>query len=882
MINNLLFFQWEAFMQKGIEKSLKKMNIRYDRYKDHINDWDKDDEFVQRFEKILLSSEYDAVFSVNFVPIISDICEKNKIRYISWVYDAPIHIRRTETLKNKCNEVYFFDRLQMLGYLKDGVTGARHLPLAADPEAFANASYTGGQCDVSLVGQLYKSDFAYLCGPLDQYHRGYLEGIVKTQQQMGSNYILDELITDELYKELNRFYSKASNGNMSVSRAELEYALATEVTGRDRFMALYLLQSRCSVNLYSSDTDPLLDKVNHKGYIDYYSQMPAVFRNSKINLNISLSIIKSGIPLRVLDIMACGGFVITNAQPEIYDYFEPGVDIVIYEDMKDLVMKVQYYLEHEKERQEIAERGYEKVKQLFNFDNRLSCMLSDSSYENAFSYAESLEQTGKEEAAYYWYKYSCFLGKDSEDYPVLSASLNNLISYADVNEYKLGKALQELITELIIKQEYEAAKDFLSIQLYDSNKVAAKTALTEENMLLLVMLEATLAEKNHMQEKDFYKSNSCAQFGCDVYNYKNAYVALKFAVRRVWLGIDGPECVKKACEEFAISADMLAVVIKYSVDERYMQTVFGIITDYYAQKSDNNDSFVTLLKAYLRWFDKENIGGKEPISAIGKTGINRVNDNLITSEPDCLNSREIHRLDLRNDSQAVCSMQSGVDDKKIAVIFCTNDERYEQECLKYIKSLNVPEGMKLEIIPVWNAKGMAAGYNEAMKRSNARYKLYIHHDTFVIKKDMLDILINIFKGNEDVGMLGIFGAVTLPESALWYQSDYKDSRLALYQDAVLTMLKPGTQEISECISDALAIDGVFIATSRDLSWREDIFDGWHYYDISEVNEFRKAGYRTCLINDEKPWVMHETTMRKDPKDSYGKYREIYKREYNQG
>ena len=37
-----------------------------------------------------------------------------------------------------------------------------------------------------------------------------------------------------------------------------------------------------------------------------------MFANSKVNLNITLRNIKTGIPLRALDIMGAGGFLLTN------------------------------------------------------------------------------------------------------------------------------------------------------------------------------------------------------------------------------------------------------------------------------------------------------------------------------------------------------------------------------------------------------------------------------------------------------------------------------------------------------------------------------------------------------------------------------------------
>lgn len=386
----LLFFQWNAFMQKGIEQALKKLKIDFNTYYYVFKDWDNDDIFVDKFTQTLKIGGYDTVFSVNFSPLIALACDSCGIRYISWVYDCPMNIRRTDTIGLPNNKVYFFDRVQMEQYRQQGMNTVYHLPLAVDTELFAglnikkNSLLIGENtcgisdgnydCDVSLLGKLYKSDFSYLCTPLDDYSRGYLEGCVSTQQQLPGGYVLNEMITDELMESLNKQYMKATNGEFKVLPAELEYALACEVTGRKRYMALALLQSRCKVNLYSNDNNPLLKQVNQLGYVDYYTQMPQVFAKSKINLNISLSAIQSGIPLRVLDIIGSGGFVMTNLQPELLEYFEPDYDIIIYQDIKDLVNKTNYYLNHEKHRQQIVKRGFDKVREAFNFEDRVRVM----------------------------------------------------------------------------------------------------------------------------------------------------------------------------------------------------------------------------------------------------------------------------------------------------------------------------------------------------------------------------------------------------------------------------------------------------------------------------------------------------------------------------
>jgi spore maturation protein CgeB len=400
-MGKILFFEWNAFMQDCVERSMTRLGLSFDRFFYLLDkeDWDACEPFQKAFTEKLDSGSYDTVFSMDFCPVVSDVCEERHIHYISWIYDSPIHIRRTETLKNACNDVYFFDRVEYETRLKSGVVNGHHLPLAVEPEKYTDvgiaqtirarkAGIMHGitsdpnpdswyDCDVALVGSLYKSRYAYICGPLGDYDRGYLEGIVKAQQNISGGYILDDMCSDTLVEKLNETYTKVSTDGVGINQRQLVYALGTEVTNRDRYTILALLANRCKVNLYSGDTDKRLDKVNFKGYVDYDIQMPKAFRRCKINLNISLRVIQSGIPLRVLDILGCGGFLITNYQPEIAEHFVSGRDLVIYEDYADLVQKAEYYLAHDDERRAIAHNGYERVKELFNFDDRVRTMFGE-------------------------------------------------------------------------------------------------------------------------------------------------------------------------------------------------------------------------------------------------------------------------------------------------------------------------------------------------------------------------------------------------------------------------------------------------------------------------------------------------------------------------
>lgn len=373
----VLFYQWHSFMNKGVERALGQLGVEYDTFFFQQTDWESDTGIVALLESKLKAKQYDMVFSINYAPMISMVCEREQILYISWVYDAPIHIRNTESMKNSCNRIFFFDRIQAESYAKQGIA-AYHMPLAADIGTFQkyneNSKY---RADLSLVGKLYQTEYNYYLGPLDEYLRGYLDGIIRAQMKVYGGYFLSELLDNALLEKLNACYRKASNGTVAIRKEELEFMMACEITGRERYMALALLSNHHTVKLYSTDKDERLDKVEYMGYADYYKQMPEVFKSSKINLNISLKIIQSGIPLRVFDVLGCGGFLLTNFQAEMPEYFTLGEDFAVYESIEDLYAKADFYLRHDTERERVARHGFETVQKYYTFRQQVEKILKE-------------------------------------------------------------------------------------------------------------------------------------------------------------------------------------------------------------------------------------------------------------------------------------------------------------------------------------------------------------------------------------------------------------------------------------------------------------------------------------------------------------------------
>lgn len=234
--------------------------------------------------------------------------------------------------------------------------------------------------DISFVGSLYNENhnlFERLTG-LSNYAKGYLDAIMAAQQKIYGSFFLEELLGEDILSELQRSvpYSPMPDGTESDAYVYANYFLARKITSNERISLLSKISSQFQMKLFSHRPAPQIPNAEFIGAVDYYDSMPLVFKNSKINLNISLKSIYSGIPLRCMDIMGAGAFLLSNYQADFLEYFVPGEDFVFYESEEDCLRKIRYYLSHDRERVQITKNASEKMAEFHTFIHRVKTILS--------------------------------------------------------------------------------------------------------------------------------------------------------------------------------------------------------------------------------------------------------------------------------------------------------------------------------------------------------------------------------------------------------------------------------------------------------------------------------------------------------------------------
>ena len=379
-MKTILVYCWDSVCEPMAMQAMKELGYQVLTFSEKMKDYHADAAFAQKFIALLHSQKVDMVFSYDYFPMISMICQMNGIAYASWIYDCPQYTLLSKTITNDCNSIFCFDEVYTARLQESGAENVYHFPLAADIRMYEETKQqeeSGYNCDISFVGSLYNDEKNRIRGAeFSEYTTGYVEGLIRAQSRIyGYNLVADSLPEQVVEEIVDRCGLSLGDLYTFDSCQMAADVINMEVTARDRQDVLGSLAQCFDVILYSNSKLPQeLQNNPHlisKGTVDYRTQMPLVFHDSRINLNISSRTIESGVPQRVFDILACGGFCLTNYQKEIADLFEDARELVMYTSIEDMLQKAEYYLMHEEERKQIAEAGYGKVKQFFDIKIRM-------------------------------------------------------------------------------------------------------------------------------------------------------------------------------------------------------------------------------------------------------------------------------------------------------------------------------------------------------------------------------------------------------------------------------------------------------------------------------------------------------------------------------
>ena len=98
-----------------------------------------------------------------------------------------------------------------------------------------------------------------------------------------------------------------------------------------------------------------LPNLRYAGYVAPFSGLPHTYARTKVNVCISNALIYAGIPSKLIECLASGGFALVDRKPDLVRLFGHDVEAISFRDADDLNAKIEYYLARPADRREIVE-----------------------------------------------------------------------------------------------------------------------------------------------------------------------------------------------------------------------------------------------------------------------------------------------------------------------------------------------------------------------------------------------------------------------------------------------------------------------------------------------------------------------------------------------
>ena len=384
---NILFYRYGSICEPDIIASFKHLgfNITEDT-REVYNKQLLPSDCIKGLNELLKQDTYSFIFSINFFPSVSDVCNIWGIPYLCLIVDSPVLELFSTSLANPCNKVFLFDRQLYNDFHHINPDGIFHIPLATNVrDNYATATMASAadrarfSSDISFIGSLYSEKCLYNQITLPEKMRGYVDGLIEAQLLVYGYNFIEECVTPELIEAFCKVRPELINfpDSMKVDTKAViaQHIISVKVAEQERLRYLKALSEHFNVDLYTGSDTYSMPLIHNRGFAKTNTEMPIIFHQSKINLNLTAKSIRSGLSLRIFDVLGCEGFLITNYQAELPEHFNIGEDLEAYTSLDDLMGKCEYYLSHDKERREIAHNGFEKVKKYHTYDIRLTQML---------------------------------------------------------------------------------------------------------------------------------------------------------------------------------------------------------------------------------------------------------------------------------------------------------------------------------------------------------------------------------------------------------------------------------------------------------------------------------------------------------------------------
>lgn len=239
---NILFAEWDICPYATIKNDFETLGHTVLTLEKRPRNVRSDPKFRNLISQKITQEFVSCVFSLQFYPILADICNKLNIPYICWCTSCPAPMLYHKSVLHDTNYIFTFDSYMLTALQQIGVSHCYYLPLAVNPDKSSFDREEIGHSivsDINFIGSLYTQDACLTeLSKLSHSTLGYLDGILQGQQLIYGYPFLENLLTPDILLEFQEKISlKPQTGGMETYEYIYSELILSKVLTRNERVA---------------------------------------------------------------------------------------------------------------------------------------------------------------------------------------------------------------------------------------------------------------------------------------------------------------------------------------------------------------------------------------------------------------------------------------------------------------------------------------------------------------------------------------------------------------------------------------------------------------------------------------------------------------------
>ena len=357
---------------------------------------------VEELERTVHIFQPHAAFAINFTEGLADACKDFDLPLAIWEIDPNTNFLPAARSDAHESFVFTYRKARVQQFQEAGFPRATYLPLAANTTRRSPIALTPNEqahygAKLSFVGaSMVKTALRFERNFSEQVLRCYPDASPETADALRQELLdlqrqnLNEWCIPELLEERAPGFQEACR----VLGLENPNILLGEMAASEKRLNIAANLGHLGLHVWGDEGWKHLERygAKHRGYAGHFKELSRIYCASEINIDIGRVYQSDIIPMRIFDILACGGFVIAEHNDAIEELFRVDQEIVCWKNLEDLHNKVLYFLENPEAARAIAEAGRQRVCEDHSIRQRVRKMLD--TVERNFTPKRSLGLAG--------------------------------------------------------------------------------------------------------------------------------------------------------------------------------------------------------------------------------------------------------------------------------------------------------------------------------------------------------------------------------------------------------------------------------------------------------------------------------------------------------